>query len=140
MISSDHFRQVLAGLSDLLPYSRQLSPQALLLAWAAFPEQAKGELTNAHWTYAATQLLLDPERPREQPPHLTMLRYLYRLEFGQPNLAWGLKADLHERMAQAGIFHPQPIPPADLPPAEHDGARHETGGIVARLNGLLPSC
>jgi hypothetical protein len=101
----------------------------------------ENELTPRHLMYAAEQFVQDPNRPRELPTHLALLRYLYRLENGLPNFTWGLRQDLPERMAHPG-FHPLPASQADLA-AQHglpnyDGARHEPGGVLAGLQ-LLPS-
>lgn len=59
----------------------------------------------AHLGYAAAQLLLDPDPPKELPVHLALLRYLYRLENGTPNFRWGLKGDLEQRMLKPSEFH-----------------------------------
>lgn len=132
-----HFAHTLGSLADLLPFSKATSAQGLMLAWQSFPEQAKHELSNAHWTYAAGQYLLDPERPKETPTHLALLRYLYRLEWGQPNFGWGLKTDLHERMQSPGVFQAQPLPEAEIGSTSPLEPRHDPNGLLARLNGLV---
>jgi hypothetical protein len=115
-ISSEQFGRVLLGLQRLKQFGRELDESALMLAWLTFPEKAKQELTQDHLAYAAGQLLLDPDPPKETAVHLALLRYVYRLENGQPNLEWGLKADLDSRMKLPGKFHP-PVPMHHARPA-----------------------
>lgn len=138
MLDSQHFARTLSGLAGLLPFGKALSEPALLLAWQTYPAEAKQQLSNQQFTYAAGQYLLDPDPPREVPVHLALLRYLYRLEYGAPNFGWGLKPDLPERMARPGEFHPQPIAPADAPPAHHE-PRFAPGGVLAMLGQPLPA-
>lgn len=91
MLTTQRFFDVLKGISELLPRSKPLSEQALLLAWSTFPEQAKQELTDRDLAWAAGQLMQDPDRNTEEPPHLALLRYLYRCGDGRPRLDWGLR-------------------------------------------------
>jgi hypothetical protein len=137
MLDCAHFTQVLKGISSTLPFGKETTREGLLLAWQSFPEQAKRELSNDHLTYAAGQYLMDSERPREMPVHLALLRYLYRLEFGKPNLAWGLKLDLQARMRDPSEFHPQPQPAYLGPLDNHDGPRHDPDGVLADFDRLL---
>lgn len=137
MLDSGHFSQVLKGLASMLPFGKETTREGLLLAWQSFPDQAKRELTNDMWAYAAGQYLMDPDRPREMPVHLALLRYLYRLEFGQPCLRWGLKLDLAARMASPSEFHPQPQPAYLGPIDNHDGPRNDPHGILAGLDRML---
>ena len=136
-LSAEYFVETLRGLQGLLPFAKPLSEAAFLLAWASFPEQAKSELTPNMLTYAAAQLLMDPNPDKEKPVHLALLRYLYRNESGHPRLDWGLKEDLAQRMANSGRFNPDPISEAALLAAgtlpAYDGPRHSPGGILAQL-------
>lgn len=100
-----HFVATLLGLQQLKPFAKPLGEPGLMLAWATFPEQAKAELSNGAFTFAAAQLLLDPEPPKELPAHVAMLRYVYRNRDGVAALDWGLKPDLRNRMLQPGKFH-----------------------------------
>jgi hypothetical protein len=131
-----HFARTLAGIADVLPYGKAVTKPGLLLSWQTFPEQAKAELTNDHLSYASGQYLMDPDRPKDQPIHLALLRYLYRLENGSPNFAWGLKLDLPARMANPTQFHPEPVPQWLEPSARPLEPRHDPNGLLARLNGL----
>lgn len=132
MLDPDHFRRTLQALADALPYGKQMSREGLLLCWQTMPAKVKAETTNAMWTYAAGQYVLDPDRPKETPVFLALLRYLYRLENDQPNFAWGLKADLPERMAQPDVFHGQPLAPYQLGPGHDD----QPAGNIAAIEGL----
>lgn len=132
MLDQQHFLRTLQGIAETLPFAKQLGAAGALLAWQTVPAQAKRELSNAHWTYAAGQYVLDPDRPKELPVFLAMLRYLYRCENGQPNFAWGLKPSLPERMAQPDRFHPEPLAPYRLSP----GQDQQPSGDPAAIQGL----
>ena len=141
-LTFEHFRQTLTALSSVLPFAKPLGEEAWLLLWLTFPDHAKQHLTPAMWTYAAGQRLMDPAPAKELAIHLQLLRYLYRLENGMPNLQWGLKLDLAVRMAHVGTFHePEPRSLADQVAAEGppnvDGNRHEPAGVLAQFGWTL---
>lgn len=138
MLESAHFARTLQAIVNLLPFAKPLDDTALLLAWRSMPHRAKVELSNDAWTFAASQFLMDPAPPAGIPIHLAMLRYLYRMENGAPNLAWGLKADLPQRMAAADAFHPQPIPPAEGPAELNPDRLASPNGVLAQLRGQQP--
>lgn len=132
-ITADDLFSVLEGLSAVLPFAKPQNPAAALLVWASFPAEAKAQLTPDMLVYAATQRLMDPDPPKETPLHIQLLRYVYRLENGQPNFGWGLKLDLPQRMANASQFHEAPQAPYLMPAEDHDGPRHSPNGVLARL-------
>jgi hypothetical protein len=141
-LTYDSFSQTLEALNSVLPFAKAITPQAWLLLWGTFPDHAKQHLTPSMWTYAAGQRLMDPAPAKELAIHLQLLRYLYRLENGMPNLQWGLKLDLADRMAHAGTFHqPEPRSLADQVAAEGtpnlDGNRHEPAGVLAQFGWTL---
>lgn len=115
-LSSEAFITTLVGLSDALPYGKRMNEAAYGLLWATFPARAKELLTPEIWLYAAAQRLLDPNPPEDQPLPQQLLLYVFRLENGRPNMSWGLKADLAERMQRPDLFNPQPVP-GQLPAA-----------------------
>ena len=135
-ITAEIFVRTLNGMQQLLPFGKRLDEAALLLAWQTLPATAKEQLTTGMLVWAAGQFLQDPAPPKEQPTHLVLLRYLYRLENGRPNYEWGLKQDLPQRMAADGqFFPPEPLSEAariaagELP--DHDGPRHSPGGVLS---------
>jgi hypothetical protein len=141
-LTYDSFSQTLEALNSVLPFAKAITPQAWLLLWGTFPEHAKQHVTPAMWSYAAGQRLMDPAPAKELAIHLQLLRYLYRLENGMPNLQWGLKLDLPDRMAHAGTFHqPEPLSLADQIATEGalnlDGNRHEPAGVLAQFGWTL---
>jgi hypothetical protein len=91
MITTKAFTDVLQGLQQLRPMGKQLDEAALMLAWHTFPDQAKRELTDRDLAWAAGQLLQDPNPPKNDAPHLALLRYVYRVGDGRPRLDWGLR-------------------------------------------------
>ena len=137
MLTQQEFNSTMKGLYSLLPFAKALPAEAVMLAWLSFPAKAKAELNTAMLSYAAGQLLQDPAPDKEKPPHLALLRYLYRFENGQPNYEWGLKLDLPQRMAADGQFFPEPISQAHLAATgelpDYDGPRHSPNGVLARL-------
>lgn len=105
MITPADFNTAMQAVQSLLPFGRNLPPSAITLAWETLPPEAKHDLTPAMLRYAVGQFLLDPDRPRDCPTHLAMLRYVYRLENDWPNFRWGLKQDLSDRMRNPAILH-----------------------------------
>lgn len=134
-LSFEQFGRVITGIQQLKPFAKQLDESGLMLAWLSFPEEARIKLSDKHLTYAAAQLLLDPDPPKEVPVHLLLLRYLYRLENGQPNVRWGLKADIDSRMKLPTHFHPVVASNADRILSDSivrlDGERHSPKGVLA---------
>jgi len=63
------------------------------------------------WAYASHQYLMDPKPSKDLAVHVSMLRYLFRLENDMPNYSWGLKTDLEHRMLHGHKFNPQPTKP-----------------------------
>ena len=141
-LSVAHFTETLRGLQGLMPFAKPLSESAFLLAWASFPDQAKGELTDASLTWAAAKLVQDPEAHKELPLHMRLHRMLYSyanlsttgLTIGPVLMGWRLKVN------------PLCLPPVDAPPPvseaalvaagqlpAHDGPRHSPNGVLARL-------
>lgn len=118
MITQEDFSNVLLGLSRLIPQYKALDAMALGLAWMTFPPKAKEELTLEMWVYAAGQRRLDPNPPEDVPLDLQLLNYVFRNENGRANVAWGLKADLPERMQRSHVFNPQPVAGQVIAPAE----------------------
>ena len=104
-------------MQQLNPMAKVLSESALVAAWRLFPDRAKLDLDDEMMLYAAYQLMLDPDRPRDVEPHMALLRYLYpvkrstRTERGQevvtilPICDRGLRHDLAHRMANPEQFH-----------------------------------
>lgn len=139
MITQQQFNGTMKGLYSLLPFAKALPPEAVNLAWNSFPDQAKREMTPAMLEYAAAQLLLDTQPEKESPPHLAILRYVYRVGDGVARLDWGLKEDLRQRMARPGVFNPQPRSEAEQFAAGElpalDGRRSEPQGVLAKLAG-----
>lgn len=136
-ITTAELKSTLRDLCELLPFQARLSDGALALAWSTLPLAVIEQLDAEHLHYAAGQLLLDPHRPKDMPLHLQLLRYLYRLENDQPNLIWGLRSDLRQRMGRKG-FQALPISEAERDGStgapNHDGPRHDEGGVLAGLN------
>ena len=117
MIECEEFMAFMSGMQQLNPMAKVLSESALVTAWRLFPDRAKLDLDDEMMLYAAHQLMLDPDRPRDVEPHMALLRYLYpvkrstRTERGQevvtilPIYDRGLRHDLASRMANPEQFH-----------------------------------
>lgn len=118
MITSDEFTSIINMASEVLPFSKKFSDSAIVLMYMTLPAKAREELTPEQLIYACSQRMLDPDPPKELPLHLALLRYLYRLENGNANIAWGLKPSLQERMQRPDVFHRDARSLAELDPAE----------------------
>jgi hypothetical protein len=117
VIEAEEFMAFMSGMQQLNPMAKTLSASALVTAWKLFPDRAKLDLDDEMLLYAAQQLTLDPDRPKDIEPHLALLRYLYpvkrstRTERGQemvtilPIYDRGLRHDLVHRMANPAQFH-----------------------------------
>ena len=117
MIEAEEFQAVMSGMQQLFPMAKALTPAALVTAWDTFPDRAKLDLDGEMLLYAVQQRTLDPDFPRETPPHIALLRYLYpvrrttRTDRGQdvvtdlPMFERGLRRDLAGRMADPSRFH-----------------------------------
>ena len=117
MIDCEEFMAFMSGMQQLNPMAKVLSESALVTAWRLFPDRAKLDLDDEMLLYAAQQLTLDPDRPKDIEPHVALLRYLYpvkrstRTERGQemvtilPIYDRGLRHDLVHRMANPEQFH-----------------------------------
>lgn len=86
MITSEHFFAALHVLSEVLPFSKQLSPETRGALWELFPAEAKRDLTAADLQWAIKQRLMDPEPPRDSAISYVFLHYLYPKRDGWPAL------------------------------------------------------
>jgi hypothetical protein len=118
MLSFEHFTATLGALTEALPRGKRMAEATFALMWATFPAKAKQQLTPEIWMYAAAQRLLDPEPAEDLPLPQQLLNYVFRNENGRANVAWGLKADLTERMSRPDQFNPQPLPGQMVLPPE----------------------
>ena len=105
------FSQVLKTTYKISPYGKSLDSDDLACLWLTLPELVKDVVTDQMWAYAANQYLMDPKPSKDLAVHVSMLRYLFRLENDMPNYSWGLKTDLEHRMMHGHKFNPQPTKP-----------------------------
>jgi len=117
VIEVEEFQAFMSGMQQLNPMAKTLTASALVTAWGLFPSRAKLDLDSEMLLYAAQQLTLDPDRPRDIELHVAIMRYLYpvrrstRTERGQevvtllPLYERGLRHDLAHRMANPEQFH-----------------------------------
>ena len=110
------FQMGLRALSSLLPYGKKITDEEALFTWAMLPESVKVSVTDEMWVYACAQRRMDPNPDKELALDIQLLRYVYRIRDGQPAFDWGLKADLPQRMAMGGQFHPPVLPAGDPTP------------------------
>ena len=117
--------------SAVLPYGKKLLDDEIKFIWLMLPEGVKDLVTDQMWGYACSQRLMDPNPDKELALHIQLLRYLYRIRDGQPAFDWGLKADLPQRMAMGGQFHPPVLPAGDPtpPPPQLPGSNPALEGL-----------
>jgi hypothetical protein len=130
VIEVEEFQAFMSGMQQLNPMAKTLTASALVTAWGLFPSRAKLDLDSEMLLYAAQQLALDPDRPRDIELHVAIMRYLYpvrrstRTERGQevvtllPLYERGLRHDLAHRMANPEQFHELVRTLPDYTPAE----------------------
>ena len=53
------------------------------------------------WAYAVGRRMNEEEAPKELAIHLQVLRHVYRCENGKPNLNWGLKPEVEQKLLEA---------------------------------------
>ena len=125
------FQMGLRALSSLLPYGKKITDEEALFTWAMLPESVKVSVTDEMWIYACAQRRMDPDPDKELALDIQLLRYVYRVRDGQPAFDWGLKADLPQRMAMGGQFHPPVLPAGDPtpPPPQLPGSNPALEGL-----------
>ena len=125
------FQMGLRALSSLLPYGKKITDEEALFTWAMLPESVKVNVTDEMWLYACSQRRMDPNPDKELALDIQLLRYVYRIRDGQPAFDWGLKADLPQRMAMGGQFHPPVLPAGDPtpPPPQLPGSNPALEGL-----------
>jgi len=106
----------LMALSGSLPYGKKLTNEEVQFIWLLLPADVKATVTDEMWAFGCSQRMMDPQPAKELPLHLQVLSYVFRMRDGQPAFDWGLKADLHHRMALPSCFHPHHQAPA----ADHE--------------------
>jgi hypothetical protein len=77
VIEVEEFQAFMSGMQQLNPMAKTLTAPALVTAWGLFPSRAKLDLDSEMLLYAAQQLTLDPDRPRDIELHVAIMRYLY---------------------------------------------------------------
>jgi hypothetical protein len=110
---------------------RALSDEAIAMAWETIPNVAKLQLTPEMLGFAVKQRLMDPFPPKDQAPHIALLRYVFPVErttkrehgdevhLDRVILDNGPRADLAQRMAAPERFHdPGPVRHEHAPPPE----------------------
>ncbi|WP_438983872.1 hypothetical protein [Vulcanococcus sp.] len=103
------------ALSGSLPYGKKLTNEEVQFLWLLLPADVKAAVTDEMWAYGCSQRMLDPDPSKDLALHLQVLSYLFRIRDGQPAFDWGVKADLHHRMALPSCFHAQQQIPAQEP-------------------------
>ena len=126
------FQMGLRALSSLLPYGKKITDEEALFTWAMLPESVKVNVTDEMWLFACSQRRMDPNPDKELALDIQLLRYVYRVRDGQPAFDWGLKADLPQRMAMGGQFHPPVLPAGDPtpPPPQLPGSNPALEGLL----------
>jgi len=130
-ITMRDFAPAIGFLCEMLPMQRALSDEAIAMAWETIPNVAKLQLTPEMLGFAVKQRLMDPAPPKEQAPHIALLRYVFPVERTTKRehgdevhqdrviLDNGPRADIAQRMAAPERFHdPGPVRHEHAPPPE----------------------
>jgi hypothetical protein len=82
-----------------IPYMKKLGEDEIKGLWFLLDDQIKRDVPDEAWLWAVKIRLTERDANKDQPIHWQVLRHLYRIENGSPNLRWGLKPDLSERIS-----------------------------------------
>ena len=91
----------LRALSAILPYSKKIQDDEAQFLWLALDQQVKTQVSDEMWAYAVGRRMNEEEAPKELAIHLQVLRHVYRCENGKPNLNWGLKPEVEQKLLEA---------------------------------------
>jgi len=128
------FTQVLKTTYKISPYGKSLDSEDLATLWLTLPQLVKDVVSDQMWAYASNQYLMDPKPSKDLAVHISMLRYLFRLENEMPNYSWGLKQDLEHRMKMGHKFNPQVTRPY-LAGKNREEPDQISNGVLATLEG-----
>jgi hypothetical protein len=130
-ITMRDFAPAIGFLCEMLPMQRALSDEAIAMAWETIPNVAKLQLTPEMLGFAVKQRLMDPTPPKDQAPHIALLRYVFPVErttkrehgdevhLDRVILDNGPRTDIAQRMAAPERFHdPGPVRHEHAPPPE----------------------
>ena len=131
-MKAETFQMGLRALSAFLPYGKKITDEDAYFTWTLLPDSVKATVTDEMWIYACAQRRMDPNPDKELALDVQLLRYVYRIRDGQPAFDWGLKADLPQRMAMGGQFHPPVLPAGDPtpPPPQLPGSNPLLEGLL----------
>ena len=82
-----------------IPYMKKLGEDEIKGLWFLLDDQIKRDVPDEAWLWAVKIRLSERSADKDQPITWQVLRHLYRLENGTPNIRWGLKEDLKDRIS-----------------------------------------
>jgi hypothetical protein len=112
---------------------RTITEDELKCLWMLLDETVRDGVTDEQWFWAIKIRMSERSEDQQLPIHYQVLRHLFRLENGQPNFQWGLKADLAERMSLCST-HAE-VQKLEQQAQQPNRPRLEAGGDALRLGG-----
>ena len=98
-MNCEAFSLGLRVITGSIPYMKKLGEDEIKGLWFLLDDQVKRDVSDEAWLWAVKIRLSEREADKSQPIHWQVLRHLYRVENGSPNIRWGLKPDLSERIS-----------------------------------------
>ena len=98
-MNCESFSLGLRVITGSIPYMKKLGEDEIKGLWFLLDDQVKRDVSDEAWLWAVKIRLSEREADKSQPIHWQVLRHLYRIENGSPNIRWGLKPDLSERIS-----------------------------------------
>jgi hypothetical protein len=98
-MNCEAFSLGLRVITGSIPYMKKLGEDEIKGLWFLLDDQVKRDVSDEAWLWAVKIRLTERDANKDQPIHWQVLRHLYRIENGSPNIRWGLKPDLSERIS-----------------------------------------
>jgi hypothetical protein len=122
-----------------IPYMKKLGEDEIKGLWLLLDDRIKQDVSDEAWLWAVKIRLTERGADKDQPITWQVLRHLYRLENGAPNIRWGLKEDISDRIALCCTYEDIDRRAFDI--GHHQqmlaAQREEEAGSNPMLEGLL---
>ena len=81
----------LRATTTVLTYAKKISDDEAQFIWLGLDDKIKKDVSDEMWVYACNKRMGDQEPNEKLSLVHQILRFVYRLENGAPNIEWGLK-------------------------------------------------
>jgi len=134
MLDSTLYAKVIKAATQIDPFGKKIDDESIGLMYLTLDDRVKQSVTNEMLIYALKQHRLDPAPDKSLNIEQQILQHIYRCENGAPNIKWGLKQDLQQRMASPDRFHGQPKSAYELgSDLKEQEPRFAPNGVLAQI-------